>query len=303
MSKILNRLWGNPWLLLALCITFWASNVVASRLAAGHVSPFVLSSARWAVACLILLPFFWRELLRERDVIRQNWLYLVLMSSAGFTVYTWLFYGAGNFTSGVNISMLVSLAPVFAFAIAWACLGMNAGPIVLFALALTMAGALTVATRGDLAALKALNFNAGDLMMIGASFLHGAYTVFLRNRPALSSISFFLVLIIVAMVSSIPALFVEYAAGAIFWPTLTGWILVIYVGVFPTILSMFFYMRGVELIGPHRTSLFYNLTPVLGAFFAVTFLGEPFALYHGAGFALVICGIVLAERWRARQPA
>jgi len=301
MSNVLKRLWGNPWLLLALCITFWASNVVVSRLAPGHVSPLVLSSARWGIACLILLPFFWRELLRERDVIRQNWLYLVLMSSAGYTVYTWLFYGAGTYTSGVNIAMLVSLAPVFAFAIAWACLGMNAGPVALLALALTLAGALTVASRGDLAALKALNFNAGDLMMIGASFLHGAYTVFLRNRPPLSSISFFLVLIIVAMVSSIPTLVAEYATGKIFFPTPAGWLLIVYVGVFPTILSMFFYMRGVELIGPHRTSLFYNLTPVLGAFLAVAFLGEPFATYRAVGFALVICGIVIAERWRARQ--
>ena len=34
---------------------------------------------------------------------------------------------------------------------------------------------------------------------------------------------------------------------------------------------------------------------------AVALLGEPFAWYHAAGFLLVLTGIVLAERWRARQ--
>jgi len=83
---------------------------------------------------------------------------------------------------------------------------------------------------------------------------------------------------------------------------LNGWLLILYVGIFPTILSMFFYMRGVELIGPQRTGLFYNLTPVIGAFFSVAFLGEPFAIYHAAGFVLVISGILLSGRWRARNP-
>ena len=37
------------------------------------------------------------------------------------------------------------------------------------------------------------------------------------------------------------------------------------------------------------------------ALMAVALLGEPFAWYHAAGFLLVLGGIVLAERWRARH--
>ena len=301
MPNPIQKAWNNPWLLLTLCITFWGSNVVASRLAAGEISPMLLAGARWIVACAILLPLFWRNLVRERETLRRHWLYLVLMSSAGYTIYTWLFYGAGNFTSGVNISMLVALAPVFAFTIAFLFLGMNAGPVVLFALVLTLAGALTVASRGDLSVLKSFGFNAGDMMMIAASLMHGAYTVFLRKRPPLSSISFFLALCLIALISSLPTMAWEYAAGHLIWPTAKGWLIVLYIGIFPTILAMFFYMRGVELIGPHRTSLFYNLTPIIGAFLSVGLLGEPFASYHAIGFVLVITGIALAERWQARQ--
>jgi drug/metabolite transporter (DMT)-like permease len=55
-------------------------------------------------------------------------------------------------------------------------------------------------------------------------------------------------------------------------------------------------MRGVELIGPARAGLFVNLVPVFGALLAVVLVGEPFAVYHAAGLALVLGGIWLAER-------
>ena len=59
-------------------------------------------------------------------------------------------------------------------------------------------------------------------------------------------------------------------------------------------------MRGVELIGPGRAGLFVNLVPVFGAILAVAILGEPFRPYHALALALVLGGIWLAERKRAR---
>ena len=35
--------------------------------------------------------------------------------------------------------------------------------------------------------------------------------------------------------------------------------------VLPSIISQMFYVRGVELIGPNRASLFINLIPLFGA--------------------------------------
>jgi drug/metabolite transporter (DMT)-like permease len=84
--------------------------------------------------------------------------------------------------------------------------------------------------------------------------------------------------------------------GALQWPTAKGLAVLLYVGLFPSLLSQIFFMRGVELIGPGRAGLFVNLVPVFGAMMAVALLGEPFALYHAAGLVLVLGGIALAER-------
>ncbi len=70
--------------------------------------------------------------------------------------------------------------------------------------------------------------------------------------------------------------------------------------VFPSILSQMFYVRGVELIGPNRASLFINLIPLFGAVGSVLILGEKLETYHFIAAGLVIAGIVMAEWRRAR---
>lgn len=301
ISKIIAKAWNNPWLLLSLCVLFWASNVVASRVAAGEVSPILLGTLRWVAACAILFPLLWKPIVAEKTVIGQHWLYFLLASGAAYTLYSVLFFGAGNLTTGVNMSMLCAVVPVLTIVFAWIFLGMKASPVILIALAVTVAGALMVATRGDISVLRNLAFNAGDIMMICASAMHAGYTVSLRIRPALPPLVFFAIMCGVALATSIPFAIWEIAAGRVIYPSWKGWLLILYVGIFPTLLSQLFYMRGVELIGPQRTGLFYNFVPVTGALMAVALLGEPVAWYHAAGFLLVLSGIVLAERWRAQQ--
>jgi drug/metabolite transporter (DMT)-like permease len=103
---------------------------------------------------------------------------------------------------------------------------------------------------------------------------------------------------VVAFGSSLPLVGMEMIQGTAQFPTPKGWLILLYVAFLPSLLSQIFFIRGVELIGPARAGLFVNLVPVFGALLAVVLLGEPFALYHAIGLALVLGGIWLAERRR-----
>ena len=72
--------------------------------------------------------------------------------------------------------------------------------------------------------------------------------------------------------------------------------MLLYAALGPAFLAQIFYMRGVELIGPSRAGVFVNLVPLFGALMAVALLGEPFAAYHVVSLALVVGGIVIAQR-------
>jgi drug/metabolite transporter (DMT)-like permease len=84
--------------------------------------------------------------------------------------------------------------------------------------------------------------------------------------------------------------------GLSYWPTLKGWLILLFVALGPSLTSQVFFMRGVELIGPGRAGLFSNLVPMFGALFAVLLLGEEFHLYHGVALALGLAGVWLSER-------
>jgi drug/metabolite transporter (DMT)-like permease len=61
-------------------------------------------------------------------------------------------------------------------------------------------------------------------------------------------------------------------------------------------MAQIFYIRSIELIGPNRAILFYNLTPVVSAILATLFLDETFQLYHALALAFVVGGVTIAEK-------
>ena len=128
-----------------------------------------------------------------------------------------------------------------------------------------------------------------------ACLFYAAYTLALRGRPNVSALGLFAVMAGVAFATSLPLLAWDVLYGDFFWPTPKGLVILLYVALFPSLISQIFFIRGVELIGPARAGLFVNLMPVLGAIMSIVFLGEAFALYHILALGLVLAGICIAE--------
>ncbi len=297
LSRVFARAWSNPWLLLFLTMLFWSSNVVAARVAVGEISPMLLGGARWFIAFGVMLIFVRRDLARELPRLAKHRLYLLVMGLCGFTMYSGLFYAAGAHTTGINLSILLSASPVFTILGAWLVWRNRFGALGLLGVGLTFVGALALATHGDIANLSHFAFNLGDFYILCACLLHAGYTIALRNRPAVPALVFFTVLAIVAAFTSLPLIGAEIWSGAIVWPGPLGLAMLVYAGLVPTLLAQAIYIRGVELAGPHRAGLAYNLVPLLGALMSVVLLGESFSPYHAVALALILGGIWIAERW------
>lgn len=296
----LRRLWrwlyGQPYLLLTLTALAWGGNVIASRLAAGQISPMALTTLRWVGVSLLLAAVMGRQVRAEWPVLAPRWRSILVMSALGFTLFNALMFGAAYHTTAINIAIVQGVVPVFVLGGALAVFGTRIRLVQILGMALTLGGVATVAAQGDFAKLAGLAFNIGDVWMVIACISYAAYTLALRNRPKVSGFVFFTVLAWAALLISLPLLAYEVAAGTVIWPGLAGWAILLYVTVLPSFVAQIFFMRGVELIGPGRAGLFVNLVPVFGAILAVVILGEPFRLFHALALALVLGGIWLAEQ-------
>lgn len=296
MPAVRPRLFDNAYLLLSGASLFWAGNVIAGRLAVSEVSPMALTALRW-LGVLVMLALFAREpIRRDWPLLRARLPYVVGMGLFGFTLFNAFYYVAAHFTSAVNMGILQGGIPGLVFILAFLMRGTPARPAQVAGMLGTLVGVCLLATKGDLTTLATLAFNRGDLLMLGACLVYAIYTVKLPDRPKVGALAFFAGLAVAAFLTTLPLLAGEILLGAFLAPTPFGWLIVAYCAVFPSVLSQIFFVRGVELIGPGRAGVFVNLIPVFASVLAVAVLGEAFHWYHAAALALVIGGILFAER-------
>jgi drug/metabolite transporter (DMT)-like permease len=298
LHSLRTGLWGQAYVLLTLTALMWGGNAIAGRLAVGEVSPMVLTCLRWVFVVAVMIPLVGRQVVAEWARIRARWIFTILMGVFGFTAFNGLFYAAAHHTTAVNLTIFQGAIPVLV--LLGTVLFFRARVILLQVLGMivTILGVVLVSVKADMEILRTLSLNIGDVWMLIACLFYAGYTLGLRHRPAMPGLVFFAAMAAVAFVSSLPLIGLEIARGTAQFPTPTGWLILLYVAVMPSLLSQLFFIRGVELIGPARAGLFVNLVPVFGALLAVLLLGEPFATYHALGLVLVLGGIWLAEQRR-----
>ncbi len=291
-----RRAWNNAYLLMILTTLIWAGNAVASRLAVGNITPMALTSFRWVGVCLILPFLLRRQIAAHWPQVRAHWLFIALLGIVGFTAFNTLMYVAAYSTSAINIGILQGAIPIFVLLGAFLVYRIPIGGMQALGVLLTLLGVAVTASRGDIHALTNLRFAGGDLLMILACLFYAGYTVAVRNRPSMPPLVFFSVAASFACLISLPLLGVEIALGQYHAPTPTGWIILAFTVVGPSMLSQLSFMRAIELIGPGRAGVFVNLVPVFAPILAVLIVGEPFGLHHALALALVLGGIFIAER-------
>jgi drug/metabolite transporter (DMT)-like permease len=295
--SLFERFYAQPYLLLILATAGFGGNAVAGRAAVGQISPMLLTTSRWGLVLAVMLLTCRRQIAEAMPEARRRWPALLAMSAVGFTFFNALNYLAAHHTSAVNISIIQGMIPLLVLV---GGLVAHKAPVrggQIAGVCVAMVGVVVVASNGSLAALARMQFNVGDLMMVGACVLYASYAVALRSvSVTTSALGFFFGLALGAFVSSLPLVAIEAALGGLLAPTAKGWGVLTYVALAPSFICQVFFIRAVALIGPQRAGLFINLVPVFGALSAVLILGEHFGLHHALGLGLVLLGIVLSER-------
>ena len=288
-------MYGNAYLLLTLMALFFGGNAVAGRLAVGEISPFQMVTLRWAIVLLLLWIWQGRRIMAAREQARPRARWIFIMGASGFTAFNLLFYLAAHHTSAANLGIIQGTIPV------WVLLGVfllhraRAKAAQWVGVLITLGGVLLLAARGDWETLATFAVNSGDALMFIACLIYACYTVGLKSRPPIRGVIFFAYLAAAAFVSSLPFMIGEIALGRAFWPTANGWLILLYVAIFPSFLSHIFYIRGVELLGPGRAGVFINLVPVFAPLLAVMLLGEAILWFQGTALLMVFLGIWLSE--------
>ncbi|HAO40533.1 MULTISPECIES: DMT family transporter [Afipia] len=287
---------NRPYLLLSLSSLFWAGNIVLGRFIAADFPPMALSFLRWAFACLIVLPFAWPHLRAEWPVLRKHLPILTLLTLTGLAGYNAIAYLGLRYTEALNALLIQSSGPLIVALWSFVLLGIRLTWPQTIGIGISLLGVLTILSRGDPVALTSIHLNKGDLIFTTALIIFGLYSVLAVKRPAIHPLTFMGFTSGYATVLLIPAVIAEAASGHTPSLSVNNALTLAYVAIFPSILAYLFFNRGVELIGANRAAPFFHLIPVFGSVLAIAFLGERPQLFHVAGYALVLTGVVIAAR-------
>ena len=287
---------GNAYLLLTIAPLLWGGNAVAGKLATAEWQPFLLTSLRWGLAGLALFPFAWPWLRRDWPAIRAHLPLLVALGAIGMASFNLLMYLALHSTSAINVSIIQSSMPCMIMVANFVVLRQRVRSLQILGLGLSILGVLIVTTQGSMLAFFRGDLVLGDALMLIACLFYAGYTFGLRWRPSMHWLSYMTVIAFSAFAMTIPFSLWEHTQSPQTLPSSSAWLLLVYVTIFPTVVSQVAWARGVDLIGSNRAGLFFNLIPVFGAGLAVLLLGETLAWYHIVGLLLVLGGITLAER-------
>ena len=278
-----------------ICTTaLMGSMGVVSRALMDTIPPVVMAAARWGVAFAVLLPLVWPERREIVQALWRDWKSLLVLTVVGGAPQSVLLYTGLAQSTAINLGLLNSAVPVLIILISWGWHGRRPRRLEGIGLVISFVGVLLILANGDLRALLQLQFNAGDLLMLGAMVMWAIYPLALQDRPqSLSLFAFVFVMALMGEILTLPFAALKWAqAGGLQLGTreLFG---LLYIGPLATLVSTALFSFGVERVGAVRAGILIHLMPVFSSVFATLFLGERLFVYHAVGFVLVTGGAIL----------
>lgn len=149
----------------------------------------------------------------------------------------------------------------------------------------------------------------GDNVLLGAALVFGSAVVYaayqILAKPLIDKLGAQLFTSI-AMSAAGPAVIVHFLFTHPFGALAMdghGLLLMLAMGTVSTVLPAYCISGAIGLVGPERTAIIGNVSPVVTVGLAVGILGEAFTIWHAAGTALVLVGVILfGRRQRVKVP-
>ncbi|WP_122460649.1 DMT family transporter [Pseudomonas viridiflava] len=278
-----------------LTIFIWSVNTVITKAASEVIFPSEIGFYRWLLAGLLFTPFMLLPVWRNRAAIRPLLGKIVVLGALGMAVYQSLAYFAAGMTTATNMGIIQSLVPVMALGLSIACLGTRLTWGALLGAVISFAGVIVVVAAGNLTGLIEQGMNRGDAIVLFAAAAYALYSMLLKKwQLRLPPLHLLYMQILVAIVVLFPLFILSPRTGL----NASNIPLVLYAAIPTSMLAPWLWMTSIMRLGPSRTTLFFNLMPIATALIAAVALDEQLALYHLYGGALILCGVILAERWK-----
>ena len=272
-----------------IAIFFWATAFVLTKFVLKEVDVTTLGVLRYFFASIIVIFILIKQkisLPKLKDIPA-----FIFAGFSGYAAYIALFNIATLLSSPSTLSVINALAPAITAIVAYFIFNERIKLIGWISMGISFCGIL-ILTLWD----GVLTVNKGILYMLAGCLLLSLYNI--SQRYLTKKYSSFDVSMYSMLIGGI--LLVMYSPSSItnmFSISFTSLILIIYMSIFPSIISYFFWTKAFEL-AKHTTEVtsFMFITPVLATLMGIIILGDIPKLSTLLGGVVIILGMILFNK-------
>lgn len=275
-------------------MALFGSGTPVSKIVTRAFPVFIASGLRMALAALTFIPFIIIYRKKLSRLSKKDYFLITVIALVGmFGFSIFMLYGM-KMVSGVVGSIVMSTTPAITALASFIFLRERLGWRKSLAIALAVAGVLTIHLSGSNSSSDSSSPVLGSLLIFGAVCSEAAYTLLGKKvsddaDPVLiAGLSSLLALLLFA-----PFVIYQWRGFDAGKPSATDWVALLWWGAGTLALGTVLWYRGVSQVEGSIAAGFMGVMPVSALVLSYLLLGEPFEWVHVAGFAFVMGGVIL----------
>ncbi len=277
-------------------IIFWSLVFPFIKIALEELSPVNLTIMRLLVVCIVFLILLIVKPNKFSKIQKKDVIPIFLVGFLGIVIYhLGLNYGE-QYISASAASVIIATIPIFVVILAAIFLKEKITLKIVLGVLLSLLGVVVISTVGRADNLFEIKYISGALAVLLASVLGAGYTVAgkkLLQRYSALSLTVYVCLIgslgLIPFISN--SLFEEVAAMS-----LTCWSVVIFLGIFPTVIGYVLWYVALEIKSASEISIYLYFIPVLSTIISYILFRDEITWLFVFGGALVILGLHVVNK-------
>jgi drug/metabolite transporter (DMT)-like permease len=287
--------WPALW-----AIIFWGFSFIATKVALREVHPFTLLTLRFGIGAFLLLVVQLRQDKKFLKVFSQrDWICVLFLSIVGIAGHNLLQAFGLLYTTAINTGWIIAIQPIFITLTARLFLGEGITVRKIIGIVIGFSGIFLIISKGVFS-LSLFRFSStfGDLLVLLSALTWTAFTVggrgFLSRFPPLVIIT---PIMMVGCLITLPLSAVKGEWNILFHLSLSGWMGILFLGIFCSGLAYFFWYSALEKRDSSIIGMYLYLEPFVTLMGARLLLGEEVKWITLMGGGMTLMGVYLTT-WK-----
>ena len=274
-----------------------ASNIIVARGGVEYVPPVSLAFWRWLTVFIILMPFFFEEILKKKKQFTSESPKLFFLGLTGCGICGAFPFIAGMSTTMANMGIIYTSSPIFIITLSVLFFKDKINLSRIIGLILCLIGVLIIICKGDFSYLINFKFTSGDLWMLGAAIGWAVYSIFLINwKSSFGLMARFTLIAFFGAISLFPFYLIEEAFlfNTTFNNNFLFWVL--FAAISPGIIAFTLYTKVQKYVGASLAGFTLYIFSIYSAIYGIILFNETLLSFHYYGAGLVFIGVYLARK-------